>query len=185
MVVYRVVSNLDYQGLMSDEDELLFKLTSSLGEPLGSVNFPKCHIGSLKDKRGNFFRLSNGNVVVDQLALATIKPVMPKGTEYFPIEVEGIGELTYVNIIVKIDALDAENCSWRRESDGKRKIILGYKFHSDKLEEAPCLFKISEHRFTRLLTVTSRDSQPDDFYTRYTNAGLSGLVFEKLWTNEV
>ena len=185
MVVYRVVSNLDYQGLMSDEDELLFKLTSSLGEPLGSVNFPKCHIGSLKDKRGNFFRLSNGNVVVDQLALSTIKPVMPKGTEYFPIQVEGIGELMYVNNTIKIDALDAEKCSWRHEADGKRKIILGYKFHADKLETAPCLFKLPEHRFTRLLTVTGRASQPDDFYTRYTNAGLSGLVFEKLWTNEV
>jgi len=184
MIVYRVTSDLDYQAIDSDEHKYLFKLTSGLAEPLGDVTFPKCHISSYKDKRGNFFRLTNGNLTLDENALSVVKPVMPNDTEYFPVSVEDEGEVYYANLMVKVDALDADNCSWRKESDGKRKIILGYQFHAEKLESVPCLFKIPEHRYTRLFTVTNRSVQADDFYTRYHDAGLTGLTFEKLWDDE-
>lgn len=179
-----VKSDTEYQGLLTTENDTLPGYIKTIAEPLGAIKFPQFYVTSLKEKRGNFFSTASSHLVTDKMGFEVIKSVLPEPNEFYPIVVEDVGELVFVNIFTKLDALNADDTRWRKERDDSRRIILKYEFYADKLITAPCLFKIPEHRYTKLITVTGRPDVKDDFYTKYHETGLTGLKFEKLWTDE-
>lgn len=182
MIVYRVSASLEFQGITSDEYDRVFDLTKNGAEVIGDCVFPECYVSSLKEKRGNFFRITSGSLLCDDLAKNALSEVLPNKCEFITVKVEDIGTLTFINVPIKLNPIDEDRSIWK--ADKKRKTILKYEFDTAELVDAPCLFRVPQHRYNKLMTVTGRPAYNDDFYTRYHDAGLTGLEFSKLWSYE-
>ena len=99
-------------------------------------------------------------------------PLTHEGEQFFAL-----------NVTECINVLDNESTQWvYGQSTGARIRIEQYAFHADRLTETP-LFKIPETSRSEILTVEGLKDPDDEFKSRVEKMGLTGLVFEEIWSD--
>jgi len=184
MKVYFVESDLAFQSLSSDEFKKVFPLmNTSAAESFGDIEFPEFYVHDSKKIRGNFFNIGKG-IVFDDAAHSELGSIVESAGELFPVEVEQIGTLQYLNVLETNDSLDHDKSIWRDEEDNEKYVLLKYAFQPEKLRSNSGLFRIAENRYSKPLAVTGSPLQKGDFYAQYHASGLTGLSFRLLWSDE-
>ncbi|MGJ8678521.1 MAG: hypothetical protein ACSHX0_13485 [Akkermansiaceae bacterium] len=80
--------------------------------------------------------------------------------------------------------LDNEKSNWYcSPRDGTKVSIDDFAFHRNRLGESS-IFKIPETVRAGIYTFTGLKDPEDEFKTAYEAAGLKGLLFEEIWSDE-
>ena len=91
-----------------------------------------------------------------------------------------ISALFLVNVICKIDCLDADNSVLK---DGISHWIVRYVFNSAKLMPSGGLFKIPQTARGEILCLSRSTDPQEDFKSFVESNGIKGLQFHELWTS--
>jgi hypothetical protein len=144
---------------------------------------PAVYVLQPKLKCGNFLGLCASAFVVDRVAHDALSDLFEMSAELLPIG-DASSEQFVVNVTGCFNVLDDANTKWvYGASTGAKIRIERYAFHPSRFTEAP-LFKIPETSKVDILTVTGLKDPEDEFKHRVESAGLTGLLFEEIWSNE-
>jgi hypothetical protein len=133
-------------------------------------------------KRGNFFGLCPGAIVLDTLAVEKLRDAIEMSGELLPLEY--CGERFYVlNVTSCFNILDDKNTEWvYGRSTGSKIRIKRYAFQRNRVTETP-LFKIPETCKAEILTATGIRDSEDEFKSIVEREALMGLNFEEIWSD--
>jgi hypothetical protein len=179
----RLDSNI-YQSVVPKDDNIwknnLLKLDAQ--PKLETWKTPAVYVHNPKKKRGNFFHVCSGGIVVDSIALEKLRDFFEMAGELLPIDNDG-EILHLVNILECVNCLDDRKTQWiLGKTTGAKIDIKKYEFYPDRISEST-LFKIPETAAGEVLA-TSRIKDPEDeFKSVVDREGLTGILFEKLWSN--
>lgn len=185
MKVYRVrpdVNHFQYFMFENESDGLSDRMTFD-GSPGKSATWvsPAVYIYKPKHRKGNFPELWGASaLVVDEIALKQIRDLLEMSGELLPLSYK---ESMYyvVNVTECVNVLDESKTQWLYEKGSGP--IKSYAFHADRFSEAP-LFKIPETCRSDILTVEGSKDPDDEFKGRVERLGLTGLIFDELWSDE-
>jgi len=144
----------------------------------------QCYVGNLKQKTGNFYEFASGSLVFDKAVYEGMGDILEMGGEILPLEMEEGGQLYLLNVLECINALDKGKSEWKRTPEGQKMYLTKYAFHSNRILESS-LFKIPEGNYSSVLTYSGVKDTADEFKGRYEQLGLTGLIFEELWSDDV
>jgi len=134
-----------------------------------------------KLKRGNFFKLCPGSLVVDKYAIDSLASFFEMSGELLPIFFDNT-EYNILNVTECVNVLNQENTNWvNGQSTGKKIRIEKYSFLPERFVEVP-LFKIPETCKSEILTITGIKDPDYEFKTKVEKLGLQGLIFEEIWS---
>ena len=151
-----------------------------------------CHVYDLRKEAGNFYEFATDALTFDETALEGMRDIFEMAGEILPIEleeeyVEGAyrpgGRLYVLNVLECVNALDKEKSEWRRGPAGEKISLKNYAFHRNRMPESS-LFKVPEDNYSSVLTYVGLKDPEDEFIGRYQALGLTGLIFEELWSDE-
>jgi len=144
---------------------------------------PKVYILSPNLKRGNFFNLSPGGLVIDAEGINALRALLEMSGELLPVSYKG-EEFAFLNVTSFVDALDQDRTNWVYAKGSGTKIrIEKYAFHSHRLPETP-LFRIPETNKTVTFTIEGLKDPEDEFKFNVEQKGLKGLIFKEIWTDD-
>ena len=185
MKIYRVDTDVNrYQYLMLEDQSLALSEPMTFDGTPGKASGwtpPAVYIHKPKLIKGNFLDLwATGGLVVDEVALDHLRDLLEMSGELLPLPHKN--ETFHVlNVTDCVNMLDEKRTRWRY---GKGRLPIDeYQFHADRITEAP-LFKIPETSNYETLTATGLNDPEEEFKGRYERLGLTGLLFEELWTDE-
>jgi hypothetical protein len=184
MKIYRIrLDSNRYQRLLpADErvwetDTLVMDCTPKAATWVG----PEVFIFNPKLKAGNFLHLCSGAFVADTSAVEDLQAMFEMSGEMLEI-VHQSQKYYLVNILNCANCLDEKNTKWVIDKlTGTKVRIQNYSFLSSRFSEAP-LFKIPETAAGEMLTYTGLKDPGDEFKTRVEQLGLTGLLFEEIWS---
>jgi hypothetical protein len=184
MKVYRVrpdVSN--YQYFMLEDDSLVLSEMLNFDGTAKADGWaaPAVYILEPNLRIGHFPALfSKAVIVVDEVALKQLRGFLEMSGELLPLPYKD--KLYHVlNVTGCYNVLDERRTQWRYEKG--RLPIDRYAFHRNRLTETP-LFKIPESCRTEILTCEGLNDPEHEFKGRLEQLGLTGLLFEELWSSE-
>ncbi len=190
MIIYSIRCELNtYQALgFADADPVKRRAYQFDCRPWeGNWRPPELYIPNPKLKRGNFlgFQGTSGTMIADDITrwhdeLAGLFEMsgellpMPHGGENFHV----------------VNVLNCQNCLIRELSKrelaplGEQVGLLGrYEFYPERLPDTP-LFKVPETSRWEILCIERFGDDDYEFKHMYERLGLTGLYFEKLWSDE-
>lgn len=186
MTIYRLKADVNnYQFFLPSDLETVEQqvLMMDCERRLDTWKPPRVYIHQPKLKRGNFIAVGMGSpLACDERTLDDDKmyELLEMSGELLPLPHEG--ETFYIiNPLECINALDREQSEW----GGTIKIGIPrrYVFHRIRIPETP-LFKIPETSRGEILCAENAYDPEYEFKRRYEQLGLTGLRFEKLWSDE-
>ena len=147
---------------------------------------PEVYIRQPKLKRGNFFYFAgaSGCFICDEPTRYhdELAELLETSGELLPLLHEG--ETFYVmNVLECINALDRDKSEWPPQMKQKIGFPQKYVFHRSRIPDTP-LFKIPELSRWQILCVEDGPNAAYDFKRMVERLGLTGLYFEKLWTDK-
>lgn len=152
------------------------------GKPKGNWNAPKgLYVKDTRKPVANFYRMSS-DLVFDEKVLELMGDLLEMVGEIFPLPVDGASQLYILNPTLRYDALDKTKYVPQGEIDGKPYGIKEYAFLPDALGESS-LFLLSDLKPGPLCAISGRQSEDDDFISRYMKNELTGLRMQELWSN--
>lgn len=188
MRVYRVQLDLNRFQFFAPEDQEVFKKQTLVfdGTPrLENWTPPGVYIYQPKLRRGNFLGtgVGGGAFVCDERAREELQTHFEMSGELLPLPHKG--EMFHiVNVTQCINALDEQRTEWVIGRETRARIgIKRYAFHADRVPDTP-LFKIPETDKSEILTAEGRFDPEDEFKPTVEQLGLTGLIFEQIWTDE-
>ena len=187
MRIYRVKCDVNnYQSFhLEKPDEWDLETGTFDGRPRSSEWCdPGVYVLHPKLKRGNFFSLggSVGTFIVDVSTARELGDLLERSGELLPLTHKG-EQFYVVNVTECINVLDDENTEWvYGRTTGAKIDIKRYAFHANRLTETP-LFKIPETCRAEILTFEGLKAPEDEFKFRVESSGLTGLIFDELWSD--
>jgi hypothetical protein len=134
-------------------------------------------------KGGDFYQFHTDLLITSPRATDVLLTHLEMAGELLPLPHQGV-EYTILNVLECINCLDQEATEWRlAPRTGERISPKKYVFHSDRFSES-MLFKIPETRRGEILVVEGLHDPEEEFRFVVEHAGLKGLLFEELWTDE-
>lgn len=190
MNVYRIKNDIErFQSIYIDDDkwqgDLLSLVTFDAHPRLDKWFAPPVYVLHPKLNRGNFFslELAAGFVVADGKASQELEDMFEMSGELLPIPYEE-EMLHVVNVTECINVLDQEKTKWHVLQNSATKIYIeSFAFHASRFTETP-LFKIPETCKTEIYTIERCGDPECEFKARVEQAGLTGLIFQKVWSDE-
>ena len=145
---------------------------------------PEVYVLHPKLKRGDFLSFGSwaGTIIVTPSVRDQLADLLEMSCECLPLRF-GNEELYLVNVTECINALDEANSKRDIYPDGSPGRILEFAFHARRFTETP-LFKSPETCKGDILTVEGMKDADDEFKGRVERLGLTGLVFDKLWSDD-
>ena len=147
---------------------------------------PEVFVCEPKLKRGNFMGVGMGGPFAcdeqtryhDEMA-----QLLEMSGELLPLPLEN-NTWYIMNVLECINALDREHSEWHPSMQtmkigGPKKCV----FHANRVPETP-LFKIPETSRGEILCAENAYDPAYEFKRMYEHLGLTGLRFEKLWSDE-
>src|SRR6185295_753429 len=120
---------------------------------------------------GNFFSLTGGVLVLNQIAMQRLEPLLSNNSEILPLKCKEL-TLYIVNTLSELDCLDYGNSKVERfPSSGRVLDIERYVFKDNCIGNVP-IFRLAE--------LKSRLFATDIFKQAVEENGLIGLIFKKL-----
>ncbi len=186
MKVFRVIHDANKYQKLFPKDERIWAtdtLDFNCTPKLPAWKPPAVYVLQPKLKPGNFIGLCASAFVADRTANEALCDLLEMSAELLPIGDDSLGQMV-VNVTGCFNVLDDANTKWvYGQSTGAKIRIERYAFHAARFTEAP-LFKIPETSKVDILTVTGLKDPEDEFKHRVESAGLTGLLFEEIWSNE-
>jgi hypothetical protein len=184
--IYRIVPDVNrFQGLSVEDDKVWqgTMLTFDCTPKSSTWAAPSVYVLQPKLKKGNFFNLCPGALVLDAHAAEVLRGLLEMSGELLPLRHKD-EQLTVLNVVGCFNVLDESKTTWvYGKSTGAKIRIERYAFHASRLTETP-LFKIPETCKSDILTVEGLKDSDDEFKGRVERLGLKGLAFEELWTDQ-
>ncbi|HWK05710.1 MAG TPA: hypothetical protein VNS58_18850 [Puia sp.] len=186
MKIYEIKPELDKIQNILPVDENDYALLDFAGQPKLSgwepINF---YIFNPLRKKANFFILASnsGALVMDELAMYELSSYFGLAGELLPIILEDGTKLYILNVVEVANSLNKEKTEFDYYDDGTRGRILKPIFHDNRFPESS-IFKIPETVKTTVLTYSGVKDPNDEFITAYKQSGLTGLIFNELYSNE-
>lgn len=185
MKIYRVLPDVNRFQSMTPEDAQIWNSDRLTFDGLPKKKDwlpPDLFVLHPKLKKGDFFHLCPGTLVLNEGAIEILLEYLEMSGELLPVRCEG-EEYTVINVTECINVLNRAETDWvYGSSTGKRIRIRNYAFYADRLTETP-LFKIPETARGEILTATGLKDQEDEFKFNVESRGLKGLLFEKIWSS--
>jgi len=186
MRVYRVNTDGDhYQYFLPDDDRVWATDVLLLdGTPrLEGWKPPEIYVLKPRLRRGRFFDLCVGGLVLDSHATNILRPMLEMCGELLPLYHKG-EEFFLLNVLECINVLDEERTVWvYGETTGARLHIEKYAFKPNRFTETS-LFKTPETARSEVLAVEGLKDPEDEFKYVVEHGNLTGLLFELLWSDE-
>ena len=187
MRVYEVFSIVnEYQYFMIDSDYREAHRYLLDGTPkLATWEEPPVFIYKPLLKRGNFADMWGlFSPALDEHAVDELRELLEMSGELLPLTHQG-ENWSILNVTECVNMLDDERSKWvYGETTGAKIQIAKYVFHASRVTESP-LFKIPEMRKTQILTIEGFKDPEDEFKYRVEQAGLTGLKFKLLWSDDI
>jgi len=133
-------------------------------------------------KMGNFARSWGGGFLLDARARSVMSPLLDSTVEFLPfLPYEG-EVLHLLNVLECVDCLDEVRTKYvtDKETGAKLAEILEYHFLPERLSWPP-LFRLPKR--SALFALTRHASIKEEFKAVFEREGLTGLKFEKLWSD--
>lgn len=144
---------------------------------------PEIYIHNPKRKQGNFYYLSSGSFVVDSQTAEQLRSILEMSGELLPLEHAG-NTYYLLNILECVNCLDQQKTKWVvDEKAGVKVRILEHHFHRQRLVEST-IFKIPETAAGDILCVEGLKDPEDEFKAQVEACGFTGLLFDKLWSDQ-
>lgn len=186
MKVFRIVPDVNkFQSLLPKDEQIWAtdRLTFDGTPKLPDWVPPPMYVLEPNLKRGNFISLCPGAFVVDDAAHEALRDLLEMSGELLPIG-DTSSDQFVVNVTGCFNVLDDANTKWvYGASTGAKIRIERYAFHASRFTEVP-LFKIPETCRGDILTVSGLKDPEDEFKHRVESAGLTGLLFEEIWSSD-
>lgn len=189
MKIYQIACNKTATVIVAkDETGSVFDLTLT-ADSVNNISFKSVEVLRKNAKHHtNFFNLNDTALVYDEIAAKVMDEFIEYAGDLHKLQVDELGELTLVNILEDCNPLNKaastiDSKSWE-ESVKLNNII----FHKNRVHSLSSLFKIPDFNYLPILTFsdasTERHVQEHDFFKAYHSAGLSGLEFKLLWSED-
>lgn len=182
MKVFRVTNDVNrYQYFLPEHEEDWQRLVFDCQPRLSDWTAPAIFIYKPKHKAGDFYQFNADALITSPHATDVLRFHLEMAGELLPLFYEG-EEYTILNITECINCLDSEKTRWERAQKGKRLWPNKYVFHPDRFSES-MIFKIPETCKAEVLLVEGLHEPEYEFRNVVLQAGLTGLVFEELWSH--
>lgn len=176
--VFRIKVINNSQGVVSLDGKIM--LDGSPREKTWSK--PRVQITGPDSMRPDFFTNAFSGLVFGESVYTEIYifGLMEESGEILELS-HPLEKLFLLNITYYPEPLNEENCVWAKNpATGEVNIIKKFDFHIDRLPYRG-FFKLNYDNGVYLATDSGNDPQ-DDFFKWYEYLGLSGLGFEKIWS---
>jgi hypothetical protein len=186
MNIYRVIHDVDTYQTFIPADESVYDTDALRFEGKSKIEtWEDLEVVTLNPlmPSSNFPYLTAGTIVCDNVALDKLYKFFELAGEMLPITNEGT---TYylLNILECTNMLNKAETEWETEPNKGTKLWINkHSFYPDRVL-ASTLFKIPETCRGDVLTYADAINPDDEFYYQYQKSGLTGLLFEKLWSDE-
>jgi hypothetical protein len=184
MKVFEILSDVEVYRWIHPVDEGIWNtgMLDFSGDKISNWTPIQCYVDNLKKEVGNFYEFSGGALTFDKYTYETMGDIFEMAGEIFPLKMEEGEDLFVLNVLDCVNALDKERSVWHARG-GKRTRLKEYVFHKNRMRESS-LFKIPENNYGAVLTYSGLKDPEDEFIGRYQSLGLTGLIFEELWSDE-
>ena len=182
MKVFLVRTDSDhYQYFQTARDEEYTRLMSK-GEPLGaSWSPPEVYIPYPRHPQSDFYSSSRSVLIVDARAIAVLRPFFEQAGEILPLPYRGV-EYSFINVTVRADPLDMDKTYPDKDN---RPLFheTHFVFRPDQFPTS-VLFKMPRLDGGSTIYLWEGGRPADqEFRAVYERAGLTGLVFQELWSD--
>jgi hypothetical protein len=144
---------------------------------------PGVYISNPKHQAGNFSHLCSGGIVCDSVATGELRDVLEMAGELLPFTHQE-SPFFLLNVLACVNCLDDEKTKWvTGKTTGAKIRIQEYHFHRERLSEST-LFKIPETASGEILCVEGLKDPGDEFKARVEAGNLTGIQFEKIWSDK-
>ena len=195
MKIYRIRVDVEkYRWILWTDDPVPAWQMFFQCEPKPQWTTPiRCYVDDLRQESGNFYQFASDALTFDDTALEGMRDIFEMAGEILPIELEEEyvqgayrpgGRLYALNVLECVNALDKEKSEWYLGSAGQKISLRKYAFHRNRMPESS-LFKVPEDNYSSVLTYVGLKDPEDEFIGRYQALGLTGLIFEELWSDEM
>jgi hypothetical protein len=165
-----------------EDNRLLELLTFDCAIKEGQFDNIDWYIFNTKGKKGIFFNGITGALVFDQLVYESdLFTLFETAGEILPIKLEGGEKLYALNILECINMLNSKETTYDIYDNGENGRIINYSFYPNRISESS-IFKIPETSRVDIFTYTGVHDESDEFFYLYKKLGLTGLVFEELYS---
>ncbi|GAA5120529.1 hypothetical protein JIN84_05710 [Luteolibacter yonseiensis] len=121
-------------------------------------------------------------VYAGSVHLSAVGRILEASGEVLPARVERNPEPFHVlNVLATYDCLDMEASKYRMAGTAVAEIS-DHVFKPDTIGDLS-IFKTQVRQNVAIYTVADRGDPENEFYHQYHNAGLTGLAFEKVWSD--
>jgi len=142
---------------------------------------PKIYIHNPKHQRGDFFHFCSGAFVIDSIVAKKMLTFFENAGELLPLTFEQYSYFIF-NVLECVNCLDLQKTEWViGKATGEKIRIKKYAFDKNRLAEST-LFKIPETAAAEILCASGLKDPEDEFKFQVEAAGLTGLIFEKVWS---
>lgn len=186
MNVYRIWCDVNkFQSLEIDGEYDLKLLEATTFDATSKIETwapPSVFVLYPKLKKGNFLGLFPGTWAVDSQAVEVLEDFFEMSGELLPLPYEQ-ELLQVVNVTECINVLDQKHTKWHiHEPTGTKIYVESFSFHARRLGDEP-LFKIPETCKSNIYTIERCGDPECEFKARVEQAGLTGLIFQKIWSD--
>ncbi len=184
MKVYRLRNDVNrYQHFLRDDtgDDVVV-LDPDCRPRAGTWSPPPVIVLDPFLEEGDFYQFDPGILITSPRATDVLRGELELAGELLPLPYKG-KEYTVLNVTECIDCLDQEGSKWLRTSLGEEIYPLEYSFHKHRFTESS-LFKIPETHKSEILVVEGLKDPEDEFRYIVESAGLKGLIFQEIWSDE-
>jgi hypothetical protein len=184
MKVFEILSDVEKYRWIHPVDDAVWDMgmMDFAGDKKSNWKPIKCYVDNLKKEVGSFYEFSGRALTFDKYAYEGMCDILEMAGEILPITMEEGDDLYVLNVLDCVNALDKEKSIWHMRG-GKRTRLKKYVFQKERVHESS-LFKIPENNYGAVLTYTGLKDSDDEFIGRYQRLGLTGLIFEELWSDE-
>ncbi len=183
MRVYRVNSDVNrYQYFLPEHEEDALQLMTDC-TPMSTVwSPPPVFVFKPLHEAGDFYQFSAGSLITSPRATEVLRTYLEMAGELLPLPFAG-QTYTLLNVTECINCLDHERSEWVCAEDGTCLYPDRYVFHRNRFSESP-IFKVPETRGGEILVAEGLHDPEDEFRYEVVRAGLKGLIFTELWSDE-
>ncbi|MEX1231153.1 MAG: hypothetical protein WEB58_12985 [Planctomycetaceae bacterium] len=185
LTVYRIIGDVDnYQYFLPDDFDAV-RTIKLKGNPIGEAWEPPPIYRANPQKKepdfwdctassGGAFAIKKGNSKIP----GHLMSILEGSCELLPMECDG-EHFLLCNVTIVLNALNKKES---RHVEGVPSFIKEYVFHPHRLDTS--LFKIPETVLGEVLCLEGLAAPDDEFKGMVEELGLTGLVFQKLWSGE-
>jgi len=181
--VYRIVTDVNhYQYFFAEHEEQEVKLLTDCSPRAVSWQPPLVYVYKPRHKIGDFYSFHACSLITSPRATIALATFLEMAGELLPLPYNG-QEYTLLNITECINCLDHERTKWLKDETGANMLPQEYMFHRNRFATSR-LFKIPETCGGEILVVDRDPGLEEEFKSAVELAGLQGLDFKELWSDE-